>query len=265
MNNKAFTVSLALAGFAVFMIFSYITSKEDEYKKKYGDEVQVLVAKKDIKEMDEIHANVVEAVTKPKQFAEPGRATSKEEVIGFIAALNIRKGEQITLNKVLPPGAKTGLSRQISPGKRALSIPVSDENAVSRLIKPGDRIDIISTMLPPGAPRGSDISKYILQDVLVLAVGEWVTTTAPRKVEKDDVTGKDTVLNLNVVRNYNTITIEVDPAVAQQMALLRSTNSTMTITLRNNDDSERVMIGGTTIVDIIGQDASRIRMPASRQ
>lgn len=215
--------------------------------------------------MDEIHADSVEIISKPKQFVEPGRTSTKEEVVGFISSVNIRKGEQVTLNKIVSPGVKTGLSRQVGPGKRAISVPVSDENAVNRLIKPGDRIDLIATLDPPGSQRGSQVTKTLLQDVLVLAVGEWAATQAPRKIEKDDASGKDVVINLSIARNFNTITLEVDPAMAQQLAHLRIA-FTMTITLRNNDDSERVMVGGTTLVDILGADVNRVmRLPASQR
>ncbi len=267
MNNKAFTVSMALALMSVFMIYSYISSREEEYKTKYGSEIAVVVAKTDIKEMGEIHANQVEIISKPKQFVEPGKTTSKEEVVGFISSVNIRKGEQITLNKIVAPGVKTGLARQVSPGKRAMSIPVDDNNAVNRLLKPGDRIDLIATIDPPGGARGSQISKMILQDALILAVGEWATTQAPRRVEKDDSTNKDVVVNLNMRRDLiNTITIEVDPTAAQHVSLLKNTGSAMTVLLRNNDDTERVLVGGSTLMDVLGADASKIvRTPAGQR
>jgi pilus assembly protein CpaB len=266
MNNKAFTISLVLASLAVFMIYSYISSKEQEYKTKYGSETAVVVAKQDISELGEIYANMVEIVSKPKQFVDPLRTTSKEEVVGFIATVPLKKGEQITLNKIAAPGVKTGLSRQVTPGKRAISISVSDENAVGRLIKPGDRIDVVATIEAPGAQKGNQISKIVLQDVPVLAVGEWITTQAPRKVEKDDMTGKDSVRRLNIERNFNTIAVEVDPNAAVQVMLLRRTGVGMDIMLRNNDDTERVVLGGVNIVDVLGQDASRVmRAPAAQR
>jgi pilus assembly protein CpaB len=263
MNNKAVTVSLALAAFAVFMIYSWLTSQEEQYKAKYGAETTVVVAKTNIREMEEIHPNMLEIVTKPKQFVEPGKASSKDEVVGFIAAVNIRKGEQVTLNKIVPPGVKTGLSRQITPGKRAISIPVSDESGVNRLIKPGDRVDLIANIDATSAGlKGVVVSKVVLQDVLVLAVGEWITSTAPRKVEKDDLTGKDTVVNLNVTRNYSTIVLEVDPSAALELALIRSSNLPITVVLRNNDDTEKTVYNGVTIVDLLGSDLNKIRAPA---
>lgn len=265
MNNKAFTISLTLASLAVFMIYSYITSKEDELKKTYGDEVSVVVAKRDIKEMEMVYENMVETVSRHKKFLEPGSANTKAEVVGFIAAIPIRKDEQVTMNKIIAAGVRTGLSKQITPGKRAISIPVNDDSAVTRLVKPGDRIDLVATIEVPGAQRGMQVTKIVLQDAPILAVGEYITTQAPRKVEKDDVTGKDSVRNLNVERNFNTITIEVEPQVAAQITLLRDTGTRLSVLLRNNDDTERVNIGGVMLMDVIGQDLSKVRTPAAAQ
>ena len=96
----------------------------------------------------------------------------------------INKGEQITLNKLMQPGVATGLARQISPGKRAVSMPVSDETGVGRLLKPGDHIDLIATIDPPGGAKGSTMTKIVAQDLPILAVGEYITTTAPRRGDR---------------------------------------------------------------------------------
>jgi pilus assembly protein CpaB len=266
MNNKAFTMSIALAALAVFMIYNYIASKEAELKGRYGTPTAVVIAKTNISELAEIHENMVEIISKPKQFLEPGKTTSKQEVVGFIATVPIRKGEQITLNKIIAPGVKTGLSKQITPGKRAVSIPVDDNNAVTRLIKPGDRIDLMATIEPPGGVKGSQITKMVLQDLPVLAVGEYITTQAPRKVEKDETTGKDNVRNLNVERNFNTITVEVDPQSAMQVSLLKDApGARLGVMLRNNDDTERVNMSAVTLMDVLGADSNKIiRNPASR-
>ena len=58
----------------------------------------------------------------------------------------INRGEQVLQNKVIKPGPETGLSLQIAPGKRALSLPVDEVRGISRLLKPGDRIDIITAL-----------------------------------------------------------------------------------------------------------------------
>src|SRR5262249_14988078 len=50
MNNRVVTLSLFMAAAAVFMVSSYVNSIEDESRKKFGTEVLVVKAKRDIKE-----------------------------------------------------------------------------------------------------------------------------------------------------------------------------------------------------------------------
>lgn len=266
MNNKAFTISLALAAMAVFMIYSYVTSRETELQNKYGDKLPVLVAKKTIRELDEIRPNMFETMEIPRQFREPGFLTNLKDLEGMIAMVTIAKGEQITLNKIVAPSIRTGLSKQITPGKRAISVPVDDNTAVTRLIKPGDRVDIMATIDPPGGGKGSSMTKIVAQDIPVIAVGEYVSGTAPRKVETDEISNKQTVRNLNVEHNYNTITLETDPQIAATLSLLRDSAQKVSIMLRNNEDTERVNIPAMTLLDVLGPDTSRIiRAPSAQQ
>jgi len=71
MNNKAVTLSVAFALFAVFMVHSYVSSIEEETKKKYGTELLVLIAKRDIKEMETLNETMLELKAVPKLFLEP--------------------------------------------------------------------------------------------------------------------------------------------------------------------------------------------------
>mgnify|MGYP001341167370 CR=1 FL=1 len=50
MNSKAFTLALVIAGFSMFMVYSYIEDQSKSLFKKFGQEQTVVVAKQDIKE-----------------------------------------------------------------------------------------------------------------------------------------------------------------------------------------------------------------------
>jgi pilus assembly protein CpaB len=141
MNSRAFTLSLLIAGIAVFMVNSYIEGREAVFKDKYGTEVPVVVAKVDIKELELIDDRKVMTISVPKKYRMNGAFEKQDHLYNTIAAVPIKKGEQITKPRVTYPGARSGLSRQVSIGKRAMSVQVSEGQAVSKLIKPGDRID----------------------------------------------------------------------------------------------------------------------------
>lgn len=267
MNNRAFTISLAMALAAVFMIYSYISSKEQEWAKRYGDEMQVVVARKDINELDQINETMLDIRTIPKEYADKNAHTKIESVQNLIALVPIKKGEQISFNKVGTLGLRTGLSRQVNPGKRAISISVSEINAVSKLLKPGDRVDLIVIAEPPGSTgKSNQIAKTLMQDVPVLSVGKFVTSQIHRLDGKDE-TGRELVRNLHESDSYSTITLEVDPAGAQLLAYATGASGVnITLSLRNNDDTERVVLPVVTMNDVLGGESGKLqqRTPAAK-
>ena len=71
MNNRALTLSLVAAGLAVFFIQSYVSSIEENVSKRFGTEVLVVTAKKDIKELETIEETALEFQMIPKKFLQP--------------------------------------------------------------------------------------------------------------------------------------------------------------------------------------------------
>lgn len=270
MNNRALTLSLVMAVIAVFFVSSYVTSIEEEAKKKFGTEVLVIKAKKDIKEMETLTENVIELERVPKRFLEPSAVYFEKKeadqdtsaglraLAGRIAIVPIKKGEQISGNKVSDPGMRTGLSPQVAPGRRAISVPISEVTGLSKLVKPGDRIDLIAVIDTDGK-KENRIAKTILQDVVVLSTGRNVTSNIARSVEPDPFNGKDRIKNLTEDPNFNTVTLEVEPLQVQMLALiLNNGDNALTLSLRNNDDSERVQTPVTNVRDVLGSDLQRL-------
>lgn len=281
MNNRAMTMALLIAAIAVFLVSSWVGDVEDRAKKRFGTNVLILKAKVDIKEAQTITDEMIGLDEVPKTFVEPSaivfERTLKDDeehdaevkksmraLIGTVAIVPIKKGEQVTYNKITEPGIRTGLSPQVAPGRRAIALNVSNQSSVSKLIKPGDRIDVIA-VLDMGGGRESKISKTILQDVVVLSVGQNVSNNIPRKIETDG--NKVNYRSLNEDSSYDTVTIEVEPEQAQVVALVAGNGeNALTLILRNNDDTERKNFGSTMMSDILGGDAGRIqRNTASQQ
>ncbi len=257
MNSRAFTLSLIIAGIAVFMVSSYIDGKEAKFKEAYGDMVPVVVAKTDIKELDLIDDTKVHVVTVPSKYKMPGAFNKEELVYNTIASVPIKSGEQITKPRITYPGSRTGLSRQVSIGKRALSVRLNDEELVSKLIKPGDRVDILTLVDYANGKKDKMKVKTVLQDVYVLATGLNVTKELPlvgMQVEK-----KVKSLNLTNYTRFNTITLELTPFQVQKMIFLIKTDAGIHVSLRNNDDKAIERINSTKLYDIMGEDAQEAK------
>lgn len=254
MNSRALTLSLIIAGISMLMVYSYMEGQQANFLKQYGSKVAVVVAKEDIKELQVIDDRSVVVKQVPSSFKMPKAYSTVEELENTIALTPILKGEQITAPRVSPPQGSTGLARQVSISKRAISVRVSDDQAVSKLIKPGDRVDILARVDYAGGRK--DLSKVdtVLQDVLVLSTGLSITNSLPVVGLRDD--DKIKKLNLNTYSNYNTVTIEVDPFQAQKMIFLISVlGGRPYLTLRNNNDKERVSIKSTELYDVLGDNA----------
>ncbi len=257
MNSRAFTISLVLAAVAVLMIYSYISSRETELVSEYGNQTPVVVAREDIKELEIIDDRKVQLINVPSKFQMPGHFKRVEDLYNTIAAVPIKKGEQITAPRVTYPGAQSGLSRQISIGKRALSIQVTEGQAVSRLLKPGDRVDILALVDYAAGKKEKLKVKTVLQDVLVLSTGLYVTNSIPLINMKNDNEVRQ--MKLNTFTNYNTVTLELTPFEVQKMVFLISAGNGIYLSLRNNDDKTIERISATRLYDVLGEDAAEAK------
>ncbi|MCO4795513.1 MAG: Flp pilus assembly protein CpaB, partial [Bacteriovoracaceae bacterium] len=164
MNTRAFTLALIIAALAALMVNTYIDDKETQITQQYGTKTTVVIAKKDIAELELIDDSKVTIKPVPKNFKMPGGFSKISEVENTVATVPIRKGEQITKPRVIFPGARTGLARQVSVGRRAVAIQITENQAVSKLLKPGDRVDVLASI--NYAPGRKDLQKIktILQD-----------------------------------------------------------------------------------------------------
>lgn len=278
MNSKALLISLGMAVLAVVMIKSYVESVEEAGRKDLGAQFLVIVAKQDIKEMETITERSLEYKQVPKKFMEPGaisadpndkdetsRGKDLKRFAGTIAIVPIRKGEQISFSKLSEPSVRTGLSPQVSPGRRAVAVQVNDITGVAKLVKPGDRVDLIG-VFDMGAGRENKFAKTVLQDVVVLAVGKSVTNNPSRTLDVDPFTGKEKVRSLTEDVTFNTVTIEVEPGQVPALALLQSgTEAQIFLSLRHHDDDERVNTGMVGLRDLVPESGRGSgRLPAGR-
>ncbi len=261
-QSRAFLVSLIFAGVAMLLVYFYISEKEAAIKAEFGTDVAVVVAARDINEFEQIQANMVTTQVVPKKFAQPGSNSDPGVFLtsGSVAAAPIRKGEQILLTKVLLKGAETGLSTQVGVTKRALSVPVNEVTGVTKLLKPGDRVDIVSNVPYQNKTGGQESEvKTILQDINVLAVGEVIQNQIPSVFEEDPLTATKRAVNLRGSRAFNTVTIEVSPLEAQSLIFVIQSGAELFLTLRNPIDRQVSSIPTTTVDEVLGENSRKAR------
>ena len=256
-NNETRTlwISLGAGIFASFLLYSYSQEKKAEYDKAYGTMTNIVTAKTKIQELQTIDDSMIEITQKPANYVEPGAVTDPESIIGHVAAAPIQPGEQILANKLLQPGPETGISLQVSPSRRAVTLPVDEVRGVAKLIHPGDRIDIVAAI---DSGKGSAAKREVvtlLTDVAVLATGVNVVNNIPRTLEMDINTKSIVQTALTGDTKYATLTVEVSPKEAQDLIYIVSTSpGNIFFTLRNPNDKQNLQrLPSSTSDSILGK------------
>src|SRR5512145_435241 len=187
---------------------------------------KVVVAAVDIQLGSRLNSQMLKMVDWPSGSIPPGALTKAEPLEDRVVKTNILRGEPILEAKLAPVGTKGGLSAVIPEGKRAMTVRVNDVIGVAGFALPGNYVDIvINTQLDGAGGAGRQISKIVLENILVLAVAQEANRdeTKPRVV--------------------NAVTLELTPEQAEKLDLARSVG-TLSLVLRNQIDKDGVVTRG---------------------
>ncbi|PVM91385.1 Flp pilus assembly protein CpaB [Caulobacter radicis] len=170
-----------------------------------------------------------------------GGAPPEAAVEGAIVRDPLLAGEPIVPRKIVRGGEGGYLSVVLSPGARAMAVPVTSETAAGGFILPGDRVDVLMSRDAPTGDAGGGgkqvVAETVLQNIRVLALDQ--ATTA----EKDAKT---------IVAA--TATLEVRPAEAEALTRAKASGP-VTLALRAYTD-----LGGPSGVAAPTQDSTVIRI-----
>lgn len=265
-DTRNLWLSIGAALFAVFLIYSYSQEKKAEYDKMFGAKKTIVRVKEDIPEMSTIYDTMLETVEVPSNYVYPDTVSIPDDIIGHVAAVPLKKGQIIMKNMLFTPGPDTGISLQVAPNKRAVSIPIDEIRGVSKLIRPGDRVDIVTAIDIGKGQTARREAVVLMEDVPILATGVSIVNNIPRLMELD-ASGKNlTQTSLTGNTKYSTVTIEASPKEAQDLIYLLSTSpGNIFFTLRNpNDRTTRLRLPSSTAESILnrgGLDQGRTGLP----
>ena len=105
-------------------------------------------------------------------------AKTIEEFAGWVARDPFGPGEPITESKIVAPGSRGFLAAVLSPGMRAVSVPVSNTSGISGFVLPGDQVDILITHSLADNSSGKADTKHhtaaetVLHDVRVIGIDQ---------------------------------------------------------------------------------------------
>jgi pilus assembly protein CpaB len=133
-------------------------------------------------------------------------ATEAGRALGQRLAVSLRAGDPV--GEAALEARVPALSRRLPEGSRAVTVPVDQVSSQAGLVRPGDRVDL---MLAEERIEGAErcvVVRSLLEAVHVLATGQ-ATREALRPGEA----------RVDLDTTYSTITLDVTPEQAQQLAV----------------------------------------------
>lgn len=130
---------------------------------------------------------------------------------GTVVRTAITAGQPLTQGALVKPGDRGFLAAALTPGMRAVTIPVSNGNGVAGFVFPGDHVDLVLTQKVPGGGDGPplQVSETIVRNLRVLATDQRTTNDV-------DENGKP------VVKTFGMVTVEATPSLAEKIAVARN-------------------------------------------
>lgn len=218
---------VVLAGVAILLLSLYLRSSRPDAEASNTQYGSVVVAVSNFSAGTAVHREYLKVVAWPKSSVPQGSFANVDDVFAGakvegdrIALKNIAADEPLLQTNVSGFGSRAILSRQVSPGMRALAIPVNAVSGVAGFVLPGDRVDILLTREVAGSTE-SRVTDIILQNIMVLGIDQVSDQTRERP---------------EVVR---TVTVEATPEQAQKLALAQQVG-TMSLALRGATTVDQV-------------------------
>ena len=178
--------------------------------------------------------------TKPGQIVRPSTAAleAKPElenqvrasVYGAVLRHELAMGEPILQSAIAKPGQRDFLQVVLTPGERAIAIPVATGGASTGLLQPGDHVDVILTQNfkndnDAKAPlTRRSVSETVVDNLRVLAIDEAAATA-----------GRSTAVNPATGNFGRTVTLEVTAEQAEQINVATELGK-LSLTLRSATD-----------------------------
>lgn len=184
MANKKVIIGVLLALIAVICIYVYFDTKEKEIMDKTVLK-EVLVASQYISANTRITEDMVKVKKIAKLYVQPGAVSSFENIKDYLSLVPISAEEQILENKLTKAG--TSLGSYVPIGKRAVTVLVEHVDVLSKMIKPGDNVDVICSFDVDSQGKTASYTVTILQNVQVVAIGSDFYSEKKRKTEEETI------------------------------------------------------------------------------
>jgi pilus assembly protein CpaB len=143
--------------------------------------VRILAARRDLTIGERVGSGDFYWQTWPDEAMSPGyivegRSDGADDFAGAVVRAPISEGEPVTGRRLVQPGDAGFMAAVLSPGMRAVAVPISAERGAGGFILPNDRVDVlVSYEEDVEGRRGSTrsfIARTVVENARVLAIDQ---------------------------------------------------------------------------------------------
>jgi len=249
-NRVRALVFFLLAGVAGLSGLALFVRYMDQIKKSLpaaaADTRPVVVAAMEVPIAMRLEQKHLRVIDWPRKHVPPGAFAKAEELLGRTVRQSILKDEPFLASRLADDKLGQGMAALLDPGVRAMAVQVDSVVGVAGFVQPGDFVDVITTMSPDEDTKktleneAAKISKIILQNIRVLAVGEHLSTQGREPVK------------------VQVVTLAVTPEQSEKLAL-GTQYGKIQLTIRSRIDQALAATAGVTPLNLLSPDEGAVK------
>ena len=231
-------VGIIVALSAMILVVSLRADMNKSRGLQGAQDVQVVVAIKDINTMDVVLVDAVDVRQMTRADAPKEYLSHPAQVVGKVLAVSMVTEQPFTRACFATEGSGMYLASALPKGMRAITISLSDYAGLEGLLYPGGIVDVLVALKAFRSTREA-ASTTLLERVQVLAVGK-ATVFSSEEDSKLASSG----------RNRKTLVTLMVNAKQAEILQLAMKQGTVSLTLRNPTDAAESSGGVTTFADL---------------
>jgi len=233
-NMMLFVIALGCGLVASIGVSQYMERASGEGKSEI-ETAKIFVAVTDINIGEKLDAQNVKLEEWPKNRVPEGAIFELSKLSEQYPRTRLYAGEPIMEAKLMDSTVRGSESITIPKGYRVVSVPVTVDTAVSGLLQPGDRVDLL-VFFRKNQEIPETGTRTLLRDVNVFGVDG----TTDRGIDAD-----------GQARNLRTVSLLVTPKQAETVMLGKELG-TLFLSLRRPDDATEHISDGETVKSLLG-------------
>lgn len=197
----------------------------------------VMVAARTLNPGVRVAESDVFAVALPVESVTPDMVLYPEGIVGRYPKERILSNEFVRAERIANPERGEGLNAILPRDMRALSVEISNGEALSGHLQPGSYVDVLATYFPDD-DKEDEVTRTILQGLFVLAVNERTVFLTPQEEREIRRIPRPSVTFLVTPEEAEKVTF------AEQTAVLR-------LALRNDLDTQYADVHGVDMSSLL--------------